>query len=205
MTTKSIHRDPILEALFTSRARVEVLKLFFLRSSDKHYVREIASLTDQAVRAVQRELARLEQGGLLVSELDGNRKYYRANRNSPVFTELRSLLVKTAGLAEEIKEQLQNQSELIDLAFIFGSFAKGEEGSQSDVDILVIGSISARELSGLLSPLKEELEREMNPIVLPMEEFQERLKASDNFILSVMEDPRIFLIGGENELEELAR
>jgi predicted nucleotidyltransferase len=205
MTTKSIHRDPILEALFTSRARVEVLKLFFLRSSDKHYVREIASLTDQAVRAVQRELARLEQGGLLVSELDGNRKYYRANRNSPVFTELRSLLVKTAGLAEEIKEQLQNQSELIDLAFIFGSFAKGEEGSQSDVDILVIGSISARELSGLLSPLKEELEREMNPIVLPMEEFQERLKASDNFILSVMEDPRIFLVGGENELEELAR
>ena len=197
--------DPILDALFTSRARVEVLKLFFLRSSGRHYVREIASLTDQPIRAVQRELARLEQGGLIISEIDGNRKYYRANRNSPVFSELRSLLVKTAGLIEEIKSQLQKHSDLIRLAFVFGSYAKGEEASQSDVDILVIGSISARKLSALLSPLKDELEREMNPIVLPKEELQERFEASDDFILTVMRDPKIFLLGGEDELEALAR
>lgn len=205
MTTKSIQRDPILEALITSHARVEVMKLFFLRSNGRHYVREIASLTDQPVRAVQRELARLEKGGLLVSELDGNRKYFQANRDAPVFTELRSLLVKTVGLSEEIKNQLSDHLEVIDLALIFGSFAEGEEASESDVDILVIGSITARILSDLLSPLKDALEREMNPILLPKVEFQERLKASDDFLLSVLEHPKIFLIGGENELEELAR
>jgi predicted nucleotidyltransferase len=204
MTTKSIQRDPILEALFTSHARVEVLKLFFLRSSDRHYVREIASLTDQPVRAVQRELARLEQGGLLMSELDGNRKYYRANRNTPVFDELRSLLVKTAGLTDEIKGKLQNQSEQIDLAFIFGSFAKGAESSRSDVDILVIGSISARTLAALIAQLKVDLEREINPTILPQGEFKQKLKASDPFILSIMQEPKIFLIGGEDELETLA-
>jgi predicted nucleotidyltransferase len=204
MTTNSIRNDPILEALFTSRARVEVLKLFFLRSSDRHYVREIASLTDQPVRAVQRELARLEQGGLLMSEPDGNRRYYRADRNTPVFDELRSLLVKTAGLTDEIKRQLQKQSEQIDLAFIFGSFAKGEESSRSDVDILVIGSISARALAALIAQLKVDLEREINPAILPQGEFKQKLKASDPFILSIMQEPKIFLIGGEDELETLA-
>jgi predicted nucleotidyltransferase len=204
MTTNSIRNDPILEALFTSRARVEVLKLFFLRSSDRHYVREIASLTDQPVRAVQRELARLEQGGLLMSEPDGNRRYYRADRNTPVFDELRSLLVKTAGLTDEIKRQLQKQSGQIDLAFIFGSFAKGEESSRSDVDILVIGSISARALAALIAQLKVDLEREINPATLPRGEFRQKLKASDPFILSIMQEPKIFLIGGEDELETLA-
>jgi predicted nucleotidyltransferase len=204
MTTNSIRNDPILEALFTSHSRLEVLKLFFLRSSDRHYVREIASLTDQPVRAVQRELARLEQGGLLMSELDGNRKYYRANRDTPVFDELRSLLVKTAGLTDEIKGQLQNQSEQIDLAFIFGSFAKGEESSRSDVDILVIGSISARALAALIAQLKVDLEREINPTILPQVEFKQKLKASDPFILSIIQEPKIFLIGSEDELETLA-
>ncbi|MDF1501140.1 MAG: nucleotidyltransferase domain-containing protein [Anaerolineales bacterium] len=183
---------------------MEVLKLFFLRSSGRHYVREIASLTDQPVRAVQRELARLEEGGLLVSELDGNRKYYQANRNSPVFSDLRAILVKTVGLTEEVRNQLKDRSDEIDMAFVFGSFARGEEGSQSDVDILVIGSISSRALSGLLSPLKEELGREMNPVVLPRAEFQQKIENSDAFILSVMREPKFFLIGGEDELEALA-
>ena len=90
MTTKSIRNDPILQALFTSQARVEVLKLFFLRSSGRHYLREISSLTDQPVRAIQRELARLEDADLLVSSVEGNRKYFNANRQSPVFSEIRA-------------------------------------------------------------------------------------------------------------------
>jgi predicted nucleotidyltransferase len=203
MTTNSIQRNPVLEALLTSRARVEVLKLFFLRSSGRHYVREVASLTNQPVRAVQRELARLEDAGLLISEVEGNRKYFRANHNASIFPELRSLLAKTAGLHEKIKQQLLERSESIDLAMIFGSFAKGTETAQSDVDILVIGSISARELSGLLTPLKEELDREINPIMIRKEEFQEKFEGSDSFILSVVEEPKIFLIGGEDELETL--
>ena len=204
MTTKSIHKDPLLEALFTSRARIEVLKLFFLHSSGRHYVREIALLTDQPVRAVQRELARLEQTGLLVSTVEGNRKYFHTNRNAPIFMDLRSLLAKTAGFAEAFREHLQARADSIETAFIFGSFANGTETAESDVDLLVIGCLSGRELSRMLAPLKNELGREINPIIIPTVEFVERVEQREPFILSIIEEPKIYLVGSDDELAALA-
>lgn len=124
---KSIRNDKVLQALFTSRARVDVLKLFFLQSSRRHYVREVAALTEQPLRAVQRELARLEGAGILHSQMEGIQKYYQADRNSPVFSELRALLVKTAGFALTLRDALSEDGGLIRIAFIFGSFAKGTE------------------------------------------------------------------------------
>lgn len=204
MTTKSIQNDPILEALFTSQARVEVLKLFFLRSSGRHYMREISSLTDQPVRAIQRELARLEAAGLIVSRVEGNRKYFQANRQSPVFSELRSLMVKTAGIEDQLKKILREQSKSIQVAFIFGSFARGSEIAASDIDLMVIGDITSREFSRLLSPLKEELDREMNPVVIRAREFQENVDRGDSFTQSILEEPKIFLIGDDDGLQALA-
>ena len=203
MTTKSIQTDPILQALFTSQARVEVLKLFFLRSSSRHYMREISSLTNQPVRAVQRELARLEDAGLLISSVEGNRKYFQANRQSPVFSELRTLMVKTAGIVDQLKKILQTRSDAIHVAFIFGSFARGSEISASDIDLMIIGAITSRELSHLLKPLKEQLDREMNPVTIRAEEFQENVKKSDSFTQSILEESKIFLIGGQDELQEM--
>jgi len=200
MTTKSIRKDPILEALFTSRARIEVLKLFFLRSSGRHYVREIAALTGQPVRGVQRELARFEQAGLLLSTVDGNRKYFQANRNAPVFMDLRSLLARTAGFADAFREWLQMKADSIDAAFIFGSFAQGTETAGSDIDLLVIGRLSGRELSRLLAPLKADLDREVNPITISPDEFVQRFKQKEPFILSVIEGPRINIVGDDDEL-----
>ena len=205
MTTKSIRSDPILEALFTSQARVEVLKLFFLSSSRRHYLREIATLTRQPVRAIQRELARLEAAGILQSEKEGNRKYFQANRGSPVFSDLRALFVKTAGLVEIVREGLQEKSDMIQLAFLFGSFARGTESSTSDIDLMIIGSITGRELSRLLSPAKERLGREINPVIIKVEEFREKVIEGDSFIQTVMQEPKTFLIGGDDELRELAR
>lgn len=203
MTTKSIQTDPILQALFTSQARVEVLKLFFLRSSGRHYLREISSLTDQPVRAIQRELARLEGAGLLISSVEGNRKYFQANRRSPVFSELRGLMVKTAGIADQFKKILQNRSDAIHVAFIFGSFARGSETMDSDIDLIVIGSMTSLELSRQLTPLKEQLDREMNPIMIRVDEFQENVKKGDPFTQSILEKPKIFLIGDGDELQEM--
>ncbi len=88
---------------------MEVLKLFFLRSSSRHYMREISSLTDQPIRAIQRELARLEDAGLLISSVEGNRKYFQANRQSPVFSELRALMVKTAGIVDQLIEIISSR------------------------------------------------------------------------------------------------
>jgi len=203
MTTKSIQTDPILQALFTSQARVEVLKLFFLRSSSRHYMREISSLTNQPVRAIQRELARLEGAGLLLSSVEGNRKYFQANRQSPVFSELRALMVKTAGIVDQLKKILQTRSDAIHVAFIFGSFARASETSASDIDLMIIGAITSRELSRLLKPLKESLDREMNPVTIRAEEFQENVKKGDSFTQSILEEPKIFLIGDIDELQEM--
>lgn len=203
MTTKSIQTDPILQALFTSQARVEVLKLFFLRSSSRHYMREISSLTDQPVRAIQRELARLEDAGLLISSVEGNRKYFQANRQSPVFSELRALMVKTAGIVDQLKKILQTRSDAIHVAFIFGSFARASETSASDIDLMIIGAITSRELSRLLKPLKESLDREMNPVTIRADEFQENVNKGDSFTQSILEEPKIFLIGDIDELQEM--
>jgi predicted nucleotidyltransferase len=204
MTTKSIRNNRILEDLFTSRARVEVLKLFFLRSSARHYLREIATLTQQPVRAIQRELARLERAEILKSQREGNRKYFLANRDSPVFSELRALLVKTAGFSDVIRDNLQAESGSIQVAFLFGSYARGTESITSDVDLMVIGRITGRELSRLLAPAKEMLGREINPTIMHAEEFQDKIAKQDTFIQSVLQEPKTFLVGDENELRELA-
>lgn len=204
MTTKSIQNAPVLDALFTSQARVEVLKLFFLRSSGRHYLREISSLTEQPVRAIQRELARLEDAGLLISSVEGNRKYFRANRQSPVFPDLRALMVKTVGIGDQLKKILQERSDAIRSAFIFGSFARGSETSTSDIDLMVLSDMTSRELSGYLSPLKAELDRELNPVTIRVHEFQDNVEKGDSFTQTIMEEPKIFLIGDEDGLQALA-
>jgi predicted nucleotidyltransferase len=203
MTTKSIRNDPVLEALFTSQARVEVLKLFFLHSSGRHYMREIASLTNQPVRAIQRELARLEGGGLLLSSVEGNRKYFQVNRQSPVFFELRSLMVKTAGIGDLLKQILKERSDAIRVAFIFGSFARGAETASSDLDLMIIGDLGGRELSRLLVPLKEQLDREINPVTIRTDEFRENAERGDSFTQSILNEPKIFLVGDGDGLQTL--
>lgn len=203
MTTKSIRNDPILEALFTSQARVEVLKLFFLRSSGRHYMREISSLTDQPIRAVQRELARLEDAGLLLSNVEGNRKYFQANRQSPIFSEIRSLMVKTAGINDQLKEILHEKSDAIYVAFLFGSFARGSETATSDIDLMIVGDVTGRELSRLLAPLKEQVDREINPVTIRVQAFKEKVEKGDSFTQTILDEPKIFLIGDEDGLQSL--
>ena len=192
-----------MDALFTSQARVEILKLLFLSSSSRHYLREVAILTQQPVRAVQRELARLEAAGLIQSTREGNRKYFRANSDSPVFLELRALLLKTVGLSDLIKESLSLEPDSILVAFLFGSFARGTESPTSDVDLMVIGDITGRDLARLLTPARDKLGREINPVIMKLDEFQEKNARGDPFLQSVLREPKTFLIGGDDELREL--
>ncbi|MCJ7660640.1 MAG: nucleotidyltransferase domain-containing protein [Anaerolineales bacterium] len=112
-------------------------------------------------------------------------------------------MVKTAGIVDQLKKSLQGQSDAIRVAFIFGSFARGSETSASDIDLIVIGSITGRELSRLVTPLKEHLAREMNPVTFRADEFRENVKNGDSFTQSVLEEPKIFLIGDNDELQAL--
>jgi predicted nucleotidyltransferase len=203
MTTNSIRTDPILEALFTSKARVEILKLFFLISSERHYMRRVAALTGQPIRAVQRELARLESAGLLESHSEGNRKYFQANRSSPIFSVLRALLARTAGIGAALRTQLLKEKDGLRLAFIFGSYAQGSEDATSDLDLMVVGEITARDLARVLRPAQEAIGREVNAVILPEAELRQRIGQQDHFVLNVLREAKIYLIGGEDELGEI--
>jgi predicted nucleotidyltransferase len=204
VTTKSIQNDPVLEASFTSQARVEILELLFLVSSNRHYLRDIAALTKQPIRAVQRELARLEANGLVRSCTEGNRKYFQADRDLSVFPEIRALLMKTAGMKELVQQRLVEAVDSIQIAFLFGSYARGNETPSSDIDLMVIGDITGRSLAKILTPAREILGRELNPVIMNPEEFQQKILVKDPFIQSVLREPKIFLVGDNDELGEIA-
>jgi len=204
MTTKSIHSRSLAEALFTSQARLAVLKLLLLNPDRRFYLREISAKAILPVRAVQVEVARLEASGLLQSSVEGNRKYYQADRRSPIFPELRSLLLKTVGLGEALKDGLRQAPSQIALALIFGSIAEGTDTASSDIDLLVVGSMTGRALAGLLAPLRESLGREINPVLMTEAEFRRKALEGNHFLRATLEGPKTYLIGGNDELSELA-
>ena len=194
----------MLERLLSSKARVAILRLFLLSPEERFYVREVAHRTDQPRRAVQRELRKLEGIGLLEHTVDGNRKYYQVRKDCPILPELKSMFLKTVGLGNVLREHLGEKGEAIQLAFIFGSYASGEEDATSDIDLFVIGSIGSRDLSGVLAHVQRDLRREINQVVMSAGEFEEKVRAKNHFVLSVLDEAKIFLVGDERDLEGLA-
>jgi predicted nucleotidyltransferase len=129
--------------------------------------------------------------------------YYRAKTESPLYPEIRNLVLKTSGLADVLKSALADKK--IRVAFVFGSFVRGEEKAGSDVDLMVIGQLGLRDLSRLLSGIEEKIGREVNPYVLHEDEFRKRIRAKEHFVSSVMEAPKLFIIGSQRELEAMGR
>ena len=192
-----------LAELLSSRARAEIFRLLFSGTGEELHVREIerrSGLNDSTLRQELRKLVRLD---LVQSRRDSNRVYYRAKTESPLYPEIRNLVLKTSGLSDVLKSALTDKR--IRVAFVFGSIARGEEKAGSDVDLMVIGQLGLRDLSRLLSGLEEKIGREINPHVLREEEFQKRIRAKEHFVSSVMETPKIFIIGSERELEAMGR
>jgi len=194
----------MLNQLFSSEARVRVLKLLLLNAGRDFYLREMASLAEVPVRAVQREVERLKKIGLIEEDIRGNRHYYSVNEASPIFPELKSIFMKTVGLGDTLQNYLREAKGEIDLAFIYGSYARGDEGKESDIDLVVIGNIGAKQISSMLARAKSDLGREINAFNLTPKEFRERASHGDHFVSSLLQEPKIFLAGSENELLALA-
>ena len=192
-----------LAELLSSRARADIFRLLFSGTGEELHVREIerrSGLNDSTLRQELRKLVRLD---LVQSRKDSNRVYYRAKTESPLYPEIRNLVLKTTGLSDLLKSALKDKR--IRLAFVFGSIANGEEKAGSDVDLMVIGQLGLRDLSRLLSGIEEKIGREVNPHVLREEEFRKRIRAKEHFISSVMETLKIFIIGSQRELEAMGR
>jgi predicted nucleotidyltransferase len=194
----------MLDGLFGSRLRAKTLGWLFTHPRERYYVRELTAILDEDSTNLSRELTRLARMGVLICEEEGRQKYYQVNCESPVFDELRGLAVKTFAVADVVRESLKPLTRLIRVAFIYGSFAEGREGSQSDVDLAVVGSTSLARISKVLRPAEEELGREINVTIYPPAEFLKKSKQGHHFVNSILAGEKIFLIGDKNDLAELA-
>jgi hypothetical protein len=192
----------IAAALF-GKAQQALLALFFLRPEKSFYLRQIVRIAGTGQGATQRELARWVEAGLLLRERRGNQVHYRVNTASPVFPELKALTVKTVGVADVLRDALAGLAQRIEVAFIYGSVARGEEKNDSDVDVIVVGDILFGDVVAALSGVHDRIGRELNPSVFPRQEFRKKLRAGHHFLTSVMATPKLFLIGSERELKRL--
>lgn len=185
--------------------RRRVLGLLLLHPEESLHGREIARRTGLPPGTLTRELKRLADVGLLNCERRGNQVLYSANRRSPVFEELSGILRKTSGLADVVAEALEPLTNRIGLAFIFGSIARGTETQGSDVDLMIIGSVKFGEVVDALHLAQQQLSRDINPKVFTPREWRNRLERGDPFLRDVLASKKLFLIGGENGIEELGR
>lgn len=192
----------ISTALF-GKTRRAVLALLFINPERSYYMREIIRELDLGRGAAQRELESLTEAGLLVRSVEGNQVHFKANRNSPVFNELQSIMVKTSGIAEVIKHSLASLSGRIKTAFLYGSIAGGTFTADSDIDLLVIGVAGFKEVVKALAEAQGKLSREINPSVYTEAEFRKKLHSGQQFVNSVLKGPKILVIGDEDELARL--
>jgi predicted nucleotidyltransferase len=194
----------ILAELLSSKIRAEIFRILFGVASDASFhMREIERRTGFAIGTVQTELKKLKRLEVISEIKDGNRVYYRANTAHPLYPDIRNLVLKTNGLVAVLKDALGNGKD-VKTAFIFGSFARREEKAESDIDLMVIGNIGLRKLTGMLTDVAGKIGREINPHALTEKEFVKRKKEEDHFLNQVMESPKLFVIGDENELAEMA-
>jgi DNA-binding transcriptional ArsR family regulator len=188
-----------LAELLSSKVKAEVFRLLFGLNGQPLHLRELERQSGLAIGTVRQELDRLTKLGLVEPRVDGNRRYYTAREDHPLYPEIRGLVLKTSGLADVLRHALKKQSS-IQIAFIFGSIAQRREQSQSDIDLLLIGTTSLRLVTKLLSGVAASLGREINPKILAPEEFRRRKRKRDHFLTNVLSEPRIFIVGDEHEL-----
>ncbi len=188
----------MLESLFTSKARARLLVLLFANPK-KFHLRELARAAGCNANAASRELELLEKLGLVSSEKSANLKLFWANPKSPIYEELKAIVLKTDALGSVLREQFKDEKG-VEFAFIYGSFAEGREKPHSDIDLMIIGSVGAAGLDKIVRNAENKLGREINYSIFPRREVSPK---STGFVKSVVLGKKIMLAGDENELERL--
>ena len=190
----------LADALF-SKVQQRVLGVLFGRPDRSFYANEIIGLARSGTGAVQRELLRLEGAGIIRASRVGKQKHYQANAQSPLYAELRGIAFKTFGLADVLRSALDPLAADIQAAFVYGSIARGEDRADSDVDVLVISdSMAYGDLYAALEPASTRLGRKVAPTLYSGDDFRKRLKQQNSFLVRVLSQPKLWLIGGDNDL-----
>ncbi len=190
----------LADALF-SKVQQRVLGLLFVNADRSFYTNEIVRFIDSGIGVVQRELEKLAASGLVTTRKIGNQKHYQANRDIPIFEELRGIMLKIVGLADILRAALLPLSDKIHAAFVYGSVAKGNDTVKSDIDVFIIGdNLAYADLYNLLSTSEAKLGRPVNPSIYSMKELERKLMEKNTFVLRVLEQPKIFLLGSTDAL-----
>jgi|GEM_PF-376455 len=198
----TLRKRSIADALFPKSAQA-VLSALFSGTNGEVHLRGIEQATGQSPGTLQRVLDRFEGAGLVIRTKRGNQVFYRADRSASVYSDLVNIVVKTIGLAEPIRRALQPLKENISVAFIYGSVARGDDSAKSDVDVMIVGEVSLQEIVEALAGLQRKIGREINPINYSPSEYSQRLNSQSHFTSSLKDEPKIFLIGGQDELDRL--
>lgn len=193
----------MLSDVLFSEYRKRILGLLLLHPEQSYHVRELARLTHTSAGTLHKELSKLSNAGILQGKRVGNQQHYSANVQCPIFEELASIFRKTSGLVDVIAGALSSVKNQIQFAIVFGSVARGEQQSNSDIDVMVIGDIGFGDVVTLLHDSQAILKREINPVVYSMASFKSRVEKNDSFIQAVLNKPKLFIIGTEYELRQL--
>lgn len=202
-TTKSIGGDPFVE-VFATPTLAALLSEFALHPDHPYFQGELVDRVEGSLYLVQRELKRLERAGLVSREARGRRVEYRYNSEHPGAAGIRNAMLATIALSGRLREAMANDGR-IDLAFIFGSMASGEAVPTSDLDVFVIGRLGLRDLASTIMPVARQIGREPNIVVMNPDEFSARVRQHDHFVTTVLESPKLWLVGDDAELERLSR
>lgn len=194
-----------LGTLFFGTYRRQVLSLLLLHPDEAFHLREIARITGTQPGTLRREIEQLARAGVVEREKVGNLVRYRADAGCPIFEELRGILKKTAGNADVLREALAPLADRITAAFIYGSVARGAERRVSDIDLMIVGSVSLEETVAALNPCQDALRREINPNVYAPAEFRKKLREKAGFLSRVMAGPRLMILGTEGDLGKPGR
>lgn len=198
--SSSARRKSLADALFT-KTQQRVLGVLFGDPDRSFYTLELIRSAGTGRGAAQRELAKLEESGLVVARRIGHQKHYQVDPSSPLFTELRSIILKTVGLAEPLRAALKPLASAIRAAFVYGSVAKSEDRSGSDIDLMIVSdSLTYAEVFGALERAAKSLGRPINPTVYTEEEFSKRTREENAFVTRVLEQPKIWVIGSPDDL-----
>lgn len=194
----NVQTQGLLEALF-GKTRRSILALLFSHTEESFHLRKILRLAGVSPGAGQRELKRLSDAGLVLRTVKENQVLFQANPQCPIFDELKSLITKTAGVADVLRAVLEPLAGRISIALLYGSLARGRAGAESDIDLLVIGEVSFEDVVGNVARAQASLRREINPLVMSLEEYRSRLSKGDHLLDAILKSPYMPVIGDPHE------
>jgi predicted nucleotidyltransferase len=193
-----------IDALFAPSVQA-ILTALLVERTEPWYLSDLAKRTERTPSTLQRPLESLTEAGILKRSENGNRVYYERNQACPILPELQRLLIKSVAVVDIVRAALEPFASRIDAAFIYGSVARADERSESDIDVMVVGETSLAALTPSLTSIEEELSRPVNVVVLLPNEFRSKIANGNHFLQSVLAAEKIFVLGTDNDLERISQ